>query len=66
MARCRAMAPLDPDELAALALACGLALPPDRLEPVARQLDQLLRLAATLRELPLDGVEPVSGAPAWK
>ena len=57
--------PLGPDEVVALARASGLELPPDRVEPVARQLDQLLRLAATLGELELDGVEPVLGAPRW-
>jgi hypothetical protein len=58
--------PLEPDEVAALARAAGLDLSPDRLERAGRDLDQLLRLAAALRELPIDGVEPVLGPPAWE
>jgi Asp-tRNA(Asn)/Glu-tRNA(Gln) amidotransferase C subunit len=59
------MPPLESEEIAALARTVGLALPPERVEPVARQLDQLMRLAAELRELPLDGAEPVLGPPRW-
>jgi hypothetical protein len=57
--------PLEPQEVAALALACGLDLAPERVERAAKDLDQLLRLSAELRELPLDGAAPVLGPPDW-
>jgi hypothetical protein len=53
------------ERTAALAAAAGLDLPPDRIEPVTEALDHLLALAATLDELPLDGVEPLLGRPEW-
>jgi Asp-tRNA(Asn)/Glu-tRNA(Gln) amidotransferase C subunit len=57
---------MEPEEVRALALAARLELPPERLEPVGRGLEQLLRLGATLRELPLEGVEPLDGPPEWR
>jgi len=48
-----------------LAAAAGLDLPPERVEAVTEALDHLLALAAQLDELPLDGVEPLQGAPEW-
>ena len=59
------MQPLEPHEVAALALAAGLDLEPERVERAGKDLDQLLRLAAELRELPLDGADPVLGPPEW-
>jgi Asp-tRNA(Asn)/Glu-tRNA(Gln) amidotransferase C subunit len=60
------MSRLDPEKTAMLADAAGLALPPDRLGPVTEALGQLLALAETLDELPLEGVEPVLGRPIWE
>jgi Asp-tRNA(Asn)/Glu-tRNA(Gln) amidotransferase C subunit len=57
---------LTPDRTAALAEAAGLELPPERLEPVTVALDELLGLAESLGELPLESVEPLLGPPAWE
>jgi Asp-tRNA(Asn)/Glu-tRNA(Gln) amidotransferase C subunit len=56
---------LTPDRTAALADAVGLDLPSERLEPVTEALAELLGLAHSLEELPLDGVEPLLGPPVW-
>ncbi len=58
------MAELTPDVTACLAEAAGLALPPERLAAVTEALEEVLALAETLVELPLEGVEPVLGPPA--
>jgi hypothetical protein len=53
------MAEVTADETAKLAAAAGLSLPSERLPIVAVALQEVLALAETLEELPLDGVEPV-------
>jgi Asp-tRNA(Asn)/Glu-tRNA(Gln) amidotransferase C subunit len=63
---CHAGMRLTPDRTAALAEAAGLELPPERLEPVTVALDELLGLAESLGELPLESVEPLLGPPAWE
>jgi Asp-tRNA(Asn)/Glu-tRNA(Gln) amidotransferase C subunit len=59
------MAELTPDATANLAEVAGLSIPPERLAVVAEALGEVLALAETLEELPLDGVEPVLGPPTW-
>jgi Asp-tRNA(Asn)/Glu-tRNA(Gln) amidotransferase C subunit len=50
---------MSPDEVAALAAAAGLDLPPDRVEPVRAMLELVLTETAELDALPLDGVPPL-------
>jgi Asp-tRNA(Asn)/Glu-tRNA(Gln) amidotransferase C subunit len=63
--RVAAMAELAPGAITNLAAAAGLSIPPERLAVVADALHDVLTLAETLDELPLDGVEPVLGPPTW-
>jgi Asp-tRNA(Asn)/Glu-tRNA(Gln) amidotransferase C subunit len=58
------MAELTPDVTAGLAEAAEFSLPPERLAVVTEALEEVLTLASTLEELPLDGVEPMLGPPA--
>ena len=60
------MESLTPEEVAALARAARFALPPERLERVGKDLEQLLRLHESLQELGLDDVAPLTGPPAWR
>ena len=52
-----------PEATAALAAAAGFSVPPERLRVVAEAFQEVLALAQTLQELPLEGVEPVLGPP---
>jgi Asp-tRNA(Asn)/Glu-tRNA(Gln) amidotransferase C subunit len=54
---------LTPDVTAGLAEAAGFSLPPERLAAVTEALEEVLALAETLKELPLEGVEPALGPP---
>jgi hypothetical protein len=57
----------DREEVTArLAEAEGLNLPADRLAEVTGALADLLALARSLEDLPLEGVEPVFGPQPWK
>jgi len=58
------MADLTPEMTACLAEAAALSLPRERLAVVTDALEEVLTLAETLEELPLEGVEPVLGPPA--
>jgi hypothetical protein len=51
---------------ARLAEEAGLTLAADRLGQVDKAFAELLALAATLEELPLDGAEPALGRPRWQ
>jgi hypothetical protein len=57
---------LRPELVIALAEAAGMPLPEDRAAEVGQALSDLLVLAATLDELPLDGVEPALGPQRWE
>ena len=56
-----AVDPLSPGEVAALAAVAGHPLPPERVEPAGEAFAEVLALAETLDDLPLEGVEPVLG-----
>jgi hypothetical protein len=58
------MAELTPDVTACLAEAAGLSLPRERLAVVTEALEEVLTIAETLEELPLEGIGPVLGPPA--
>ena len=51
------------DEVRALAVAAGLDLPEDRVEPVRAMLERVLAETAELDELPLEGVPPLLDVP---
>ena len=57
------MVELTPEATAELAGAAGLSIPRERLAVVTEALEEVLALAETLEELPLDGVEPMLGRP---
>ena len=50
---------MSPEEVAALAAAARLELPPERVEPVRAMLELVLAETAELDALPLDGVLPL-------
>ena len=55
---------IDRTEAARIAELARLAVPEDELEPIARQLSQVLEFAAALDELELADGEPTAFAPA--
>ncbi|MBI4610529.1 MAG: hypothetical protein HY726_16140 [Candidatus Rokubacteria bacterium] len=54
----RPVADLTPEQVAAMAAACGLPMAPDDLAEVTHRLNALLDALAPLGELPLNEVEP--------
>lgn len=56
----------DPVQIAALARAAGRELPPERVGPAGEVLAEVIALAETLDDLPLEDVEPVLGPPGHR
>ena len=50
-----------PEQIAALAEVAGHPLPPERVGPAGEAFAQIMVLAVTLDDLPLEGVEPALG-----
>jgi hypothetical protein len=50
-----------PEQIAALAEAAGHPLPPERVGPAGEVFAEIMALATTLDDLPLEGVEPALG-----
>jgi hypothetical protein len=50
-----------PAQIAALADAAGHPLPPERVAPAGEAFAEVMALAMTLDDLPLEGVEPALG-----
>jgi hypothetical protein len=55
-----------PEPITELLREAGVVPPQDDLALLREELEPLLAMAASLEELPLDGVPPAFGAPRWE